>query len=735
MKNNKLEKASNRSIKKISVMNKSSKKGIFLSVIVLFSLSLILTPVNGYAEEINVRSIGLDKTTIITFTNDGVKEVKIFKIWLSQDVNFQSFKTEKGWVGEKTPQGVIIFTSSESIKKDESIKFGIKTDKSSPIINWKGLDQTSSTIDTGVIATTKIEEVKENTIITPNDVIGTNGEIFSDSTFKVIPEKPNIGSTIRVTGNSFGALQTFDFYINADKIGNFETDEHGFFITTMKIPNDQKNERVDFIIKDKQDNEKIFSVRLGDEINRITEQESNKLTVEGIKKIVHQGDILDIYGKGIPNTSITVQIFNPERITTNTIITQVDSVGKWKLDEDINIPLNAIFGKYSIIVSDGKNQLLKYWEIQTDKKIIIEPVKRIFNAGELIKFQGTGIPNTAIEMTLENQLGDEMVSENFQLDDTGLINFEYQTTENDDLQGTWILIVIQGEEKESVYFGYDEIPSIPINVEFDKENYNINDKAMISLTGEPSDNLKIIIVNPTGGIQGKYIPIKLKENGKAEHVLDLTGFTSGVYSAVIQKGNSQNTEQFSVGLQIGSGPIEAKTTQSEYRAGERILILGNANANSLMTLTLIDPIGNEVKKIRTPTNNDGIFSEDRIKIPMNAILGAWKMQVSSGQNLMAIEFIVSSISEKPLTVSVTEEIIPGEMIEISVSTDKKESIRMEIMNGNNEIIENSLNCTVTKDLKCQAFWIVPKDAIPGTYTIKAMDSTNEDTVTFLVKFN
>jgi hypothetical protein len=100
-----------------------------------------------------------------------------------------------------------------------------------------------------------------------------------------------------------------------------------------------------------------------------------------------------------------------------------------------------------------------------------------------------------------------------------------------------------------------------------------------------------------------------------------------------------------------------------------------------------------------------------------------------------IEFIVSSISEKPLTVSVTEEIIPGEMIEISISTDKKESIRMEIMNANNEIIENSLNCTVTKDLKCQAFWIVPKDVIPGTYTIKAMDSTNEDTATFLIKFN
>ena len=735
MKNNKLEKACNINMKKTNIMNESSKKGIFLSVIVLFSLSLILTPVNGYAEEINVKSTGLDKTTIITVTNDGVKKVEIFKIWLSQDVNFQSFKTEKGWVGEKTPQGVIIFTSSESIKKDESIKFGIKTDKSSPVINWKGLDQTSSTIDTGVIVTTKMEEINKNTIITPNDVVNSNGEIFPDSTFKVIPEKPNSGSTIRVTGESFGALQIFDFYINTNKIGSFETDEHGFFITTMKIPIEQKNERVDFKIKNNQGNEKIFSVRLGEEINRVIEQENTKLTLEGVKKIMYQGDILDIHGKGIPNTSITVKILNPEQITTNTRITQVDSTGKWELDKNITIPLNAIFGKYSITVSDGKNPLLKYWEIQTNKKIIIEPIKRIFDAGELIKFQGTGIPNTVIEMTLENHLGDEIISESFQVNDTGLINFEYQTTENDDIQGTWTLIVIQGEEKESVYFGYDEIPNIPINIEFDKENYDISDKAVIKLTGEPSDNLKILIVNPTGGIQGNDIPIKLKENGKAEHVLDLTGFTAGVYSAVIQKGSSQNTEQFSVGLQIGSGPIEAKTTQSEYERGDRILVLGNANSNSLMTLTLIDPIGKEVKKIKTPTNNDGIFSEDRIKVPINAIQGIWKIQISSGQNLILIEFILSSISEKPLNITVTEEIIPGGMIEISISTDKKESIRMKIINANNETIEDSLNCTVTKDLKCQTFWIVPKDIMPGTYTIKAMDSTNEDTATFLIKFN
>ena len=223
-------------MKKIMDMKKSSKREIFLSIIVLFSISLMLTPLNGYAEEINVKSVGLDKTTIITLTNDGSKDLKTFRIWLSQDANFQSFKTEKGWIGEKTPQGVIVFSSSESIKENESVKFGIKTDKPHPVINWKGLDTTNSLIDTGVISTTKIQKVSQNPNIESNkNIIDTDGEIFSNSEFRIIPDKPNVGSTIRVVGENFGASQLFDFYIDSSRIGSFDTDNNGNFITTMKI--------------------------------------------------------------------------------------------------------------------------------------------------------------------------------------------------------------------------------------------------------------------------------------------------------------------------------------------------------------------------------------------------------------------------------------------------------------------------------------------------------------------
>ena len=49
-----------------------------------------------------------------------------------------------------------------------------------------------------------------------------------------------------------------------------------------------------------------------------------------------------------------------------------------------------------------------------------------------------------------------------------------------------------------------------------------------------------------------------------EHTyLDLDGYASGVYTAVISKGSAQSTEIFAVGLQTGSGSIEINTTKVE----------------------------------------------------------------------------------------------------------------------------------------------------------------------------
>ena len=117
-------------------LNKSSNRGMLISTIILFSISLIIIPLEVYADEVNVTSIGIDETAIITVTNNSDAEIKTFRVWLGEEFNFKSFKTEKGWTGEKNQQGVIIFTSSETLKPNEQVKFGLKTDKINPAINW-----------------------------------------------------------------------------------------------------------------------------------------------------------------------------------------------------------------------------------------------------------------------------------------------------------------------------------------------------------------------------------------------------------------------------------------------------------------------------------------------------------------------------------------------------------------------------------------------------------------------
>ena len=715
--------------------NKSSMKGISISILVLFSISLILIPSEGYAEEIDIISNGLDETAIITVANNSDKEINTFRVWLGGEFNFESFKTEKGWTGEKNEQGVIIFTSSETIKPNELVKFGIKADKINPVINWKALDQENKIIDTGVIKLDKLAEVSQNPDIKLDQNYKNEGtSIFTESTFRVIPDKPNAGSTIRVTGDQFAASQKFEFYIDAEKIGDFITDENGHFITTMKIPNVEKESRVDFKIIGHDQTEKKISLRLGENENRLPETKNIKLEVEGISNIVYPGDILNLEGTGTPGKVIIIEITNPEKKIINTRTAEIDNVGNWKMLEPINIPFDVVLGKYSITASDGTNHILKNWNVETNKTIIINPEKIKFDAGEVIKFTGTALPNTPLELVLEDSRGNEMISDILEIDDSGKVEFEYQTTENDDIEGTWALIATQKNTKEFIYVGYDEIPTIPVNLEFDKKTYQNTDTAIISLVGKPSDKITLMIITPSGSTQGSDEIIQLKSDGRGEYNLDLSGYTSGIYTAVAKISGSQSSEIFSVGLQVGSGPIDAKTTQTEYQQGERILLLGNTKPNTLMTATLVDPNGMKVKTVEMPSNNIGTFTEERLRIPSNGEPGLWIINVASGTNLDTVELNVFSTILEGMTVKTAEEVKLGELLKISIIASHKTSVTIKIIDIDGEVISD-LGCSTTKKFVCETFWSVPKNTIPGTYTIKVNDAISSNETTFEIKMN
>ena len=713
-------------------MNRSSTGGIFLSIALIFSITVIIFPSNAYGEEITVKSIALEETIVLELTNDSNDNVNTLRIWLGSDFSFQSFKTEKGWVGEKTPQGVIIFTSSELIKPGESVKFGIKTDKPNSGINWKALDSKGTQIDTGISIAGELPAVDRN--LKQNQDLENTGESMStESAFRIIPEKPNPGSTIRVTGDSFGATQEFDFYIDAKKIGTFETDDRGYFMTTMKIPDDQKSDRVDFKIKDKEGEEMKLSLRIGNIEIQIPESQNIPLTIQGIPEIIHRGEFLEIFGTAQVGSAITGTVRNEEGEIIITRTAEVDRVGNWELEEPVIVALDTPFGKYTATISDGRDEIIKSWTVESDKKIIIIPLNLKFEQGETMKFNGTALPNKSIEIVIEDPLGKEIISDVIQIDDSGVIEFEFQTTQTTP-EGTYTLIATQDKHKEFIYAGLGQLPTIPVNLEFDKLSYRTGETAIITLSGKASEIISLLIIDPSDKPTEDPTSIMLQPDGRAIHSINLKGYSTGVYTAVISKGTAQSTEVFTVGLQTGSGEIKINTTKTEYNPGDSVLILGDTSSNVLLTLTMINPNGDEIKIKETFSDKNGKISESSFRIPSDAISGTWKINAKSGSNFVNTEIQVLTLVQEGLVIQVGEgQDIPGYGKTINIHVfGAQNTVVIEIIAEDGEIIEE-LSFPASNEGEINQPWIIPSETEPGTYTIKAADAFNDVETTFEIQ--
>ena len=713
-------------------MNKSTTNGMFLSIVLLFSLVLITIPINSYAEEVNVKSFSLDETTIIQVENNSNKDINTFRIWLGSDFSFKSFKTEKGWVGEKTPVGVVIFTSSDSIKPGESVKFGVKTDKPNPGINWKALDNKEGVTDTGVVLSSEIPNVVTIPNVNEESEKSQDG-INSESIFRIVPEKPNVGSSIRVTGDEFGGSQEFDFYVDSKKIGSFVTDKNGHFMTTMKIPSDQNDGRVDFKIKDKEGNEEKISLRIEKIEDRIPESEIIKLTIQGIPNVVHRGDFLEIFGTGDPGSAITSTVTNEDGKIFVTRTGEIDSKGNWKLAEPVIIAADIPFGKYSATISDGRQSILKQWTVESDKIIIITSSSLKFNQGEIMMFNGTALPNKPIEIVIEDPVGKEVFADILQVDEDGFVNFEYQTEQTAN-KGTYTIIATQEKETEFIFTGVGQLPTIPVNLEFDSLNYKAGDIANIALSGKASEIVSLLIIDPSDKPIGNGISITLQPDGRGSYELDLTGYPSGVYTAVISKGSAQSVEVFTVGLQTGSGEIKINTTKEKYLPGDSILLLGDTAENVLLTVALMDSDGDIIKEKETFSDKNGKISESSFRIPSDATHGIWKFNAKSGSNFHTIEIEVLATLVEGMVISVEEGFdVPGVGKTVLIKVNgAKQTVAFEIIASDGEIIEK-LSFVASDQGDINLPWIIPKDTEPGTYTISATDAFNSVNGTFAIE--
>ena len=702
-------------------------KGMLIAILLVSAsfFTFSVPQVSAADDLVTVTATNHDQVTVVEYKNNegNVFDIKSVILEVDKGGNFKSFKTEKGWIGKKTSADSITFTSTIPIKPGQSVKFGVKTDKSHPVFNWKALDEEGDELGSGGRITTEVQNE-----IQPEKEITTTGPtgITEKSTFKIVPATPKAGSTLRIIGENFAPKEKLDFYINDFKIDSFVSDEHGNFILSTKIPESQLADRADFIIKDQNGNQKSISLRIGESASRIIE---NAALTMHIEPVYHRGDERIISGTSSSGDTLTISISGPDGQVITTYTVKADSSGKYSTTE--RIPADIEFGEYTVTITNGKDTVVSKYAIETTQKINLAPLKDKYEPGETVIINGTAIPDKEIEFTVYDSVGMEYFSEHRMVGSNGTVLLS-RHLDIGVKEGTYILTATQGTEFATVLIGIGEVPSQPLFATMDSLNYKTTEKPKINIIGPPSAKINLIIIDPSD--KQKFVDsFSLGVDGYHTYSFNLTGYTSGIYTAVISRGNVHAENKFSVGLQTSTGPITLRTLQETYHPGESILLIGDSNPNVIITISLTDPNGVKVKTQDVFTDKKGTFSSSSFRIPFAAPLGVWKLEAGSGVNHVSKDLTVTESGEEGITVHLDKSVYKvDDIVQISGSgAGKSHTLIITILKDQEKNTE--LSIITTGSGTYSTIWKIPTDFALGIYTIKVSDGSVSGETTFTVQ--
>ncbi|MEM2785165.1 MAG: biofilm-associated protein [Candidatus Nitrosotenuis sp.] len=700
------------------------------STLVVFGLALfsLFAFVPAFAATV-VESTNFEKTTILEFTNNDNIPVKTIRIWLGVDAGtFKSFKTESGWTGLRTPQGVLVFTTNDALDPGESVKFGVKTEVESPGINWKTMDASGNELTIGKAVPGQTSQPPETQ--PPAQETQPTPTNLDNAVFKIIPGKPKNGDSIRIVGYGFPPNKQFNFLIDGEKLEDFLTDTNGNLLGRAKIPVTKAADRVEFSMTDDQGNSKVISVRIDHRETQMVSPQARHLTVDKFVELVEPGQVVSSSGTGEPGSAITITVQDPSGTKIYEAVVTVNSQGLWS--HVTTIPPDAPLGTRKVIFSDGIDSIEKTFSISVSKTIRITSSAIKYNPGEKMVFNGTALTGKSVEVVINDPIGKEIFSDILTVSDSGDVSFEYQT-QSTSTKGTYVVIFTQEQESEILRIGLGEIPGEQIVAKFDKLNYLTSEKAKLTLQGPAKAVVSLLIIDPSD--KAKISDnITLGLDGRAEYELSLTNYKSGVYSMVIKYQKFQTTVVFSVGLQTSSGPIQIQTTKQTYHLGDSILILGSTNPNSLLKIEMSDPAGNVIKRKEIFSDKEGKFSDGTFRVPSDAKDGVWVIKATSGPNLAEAKLTVAGTIDQAFVVTVNKSTIrAGEIITITgTGGGKTQTTIIKIFDPKNAEIEE-LSMSSTKEGSFQTIWTVPLELQPGVYKIKATVGGEMAETTFTVQ--
>ena len=699
---------------------------VFFSLLLVSSIVIVSTFEKGFAEEIIATGTGFEDSAILELKNarGNIVEIDTVRIWLSGENEFKTFKTEQGWMGKNTPQGVIIFSSQNNLSPGETVKFGIKTSLENPVINWKALDANGNLINSAStrILSSTVEQNKPE--LNQPKIIA----IKDESIFRFIPEKPTSNSFFRVIGEGFVPNQDLDFYIGDKLEKSIRTDVDGKILFTAKTPEKTNDERTEFLLMDSGGNEKSVSIRVPQIENREIADEI-KLAFGNTPKEVKRGETITLNGMATPNTTLTITCKHPNGDILNVDTIQVGFDGKWNYDNLFSPELEL--GQISIEITDGKNQALRNIEVISAKIINIKSLETMYNPGDTVQFEGVGIPNENMSIILEDSIGTEVFSRNISVGELGSVSFDIDIPRGS-VEGTYVLLSFQGNEEGVTTFGIGQEPDPILILRPSNLNFASGENPQITIQGPTNSQIGIIVIDSAD--REKFSDtINLGPDGKEVYIIKNEDMGTGAFSINAKRGESSGSAVFTIGLTTGSGAISIQTTRDAYDPGEQILILGNTGSvNVLLEIKILDPLGNVIKKVDTFSDKFGVFKMDNFRIPSDAESGIWKIMAKSGGNFKDAEFTVGQTLEG-INVALSDDTFRTNQL-ITISGDgghMSATVTIKILDVDEAEVDR-LNITATGKGAFSTLWQIPADLEPGEYKITVDDGRNNAEVYFTI---
>ena len=629
----------------MNYMKVRSKSSFFIAMLLILSFFTSFAILEGNAvENISVNAKGFENTIIIEFKNGEQNTVKIktINIWLASDDSFKSFKAESGWDVKHMRDGQgFSFSTSELLNPGESVKFGGITDKKIDVIFWKVIDENENEVKDQ----TEIVEISQTSVIIDSEnmeeenVQQTGKTLYGTKTF--IPENLRTGSNMRLVGNGFSSDQTHQFYLNDEFLKSAKSDGQGNFITTIKIPPTVDAGLNEFKIVNDTGSSQISSVIISEQKNRLIKEGQivQEFRITDIPQSIILDETLSISGVGQPSSSVMITIKNQDIAETIQVV-NIGVNGEWNFQKSISSDNDL--GDRTVIIRNGFKDTTNNLSYIINQLFSISVFTTTTDSGDIFVLSGTAQPNNDLILSIKNPDDDIILYDILKIDETGEIKYQFPHSESSN-EGTYVLRATQNDVTQVSLFTLNASSYDRVVVYLEKLNFNSNSKAKITILGPPSTELTLAIFDP--GDSKKFTEsIKTNSVGTTTFELDLVGYSSGVYKAVVSNPTYQNTIKFSVGLSSGSGNISFSSTKLDYSPGESILIIGNTGANTILTISLIDLNGDVNNRIEIFTDKEGGFTTEMLGIPSNAASGTWQIKVHSGLDHKEIEINVATNS-------------------------------------------------------------------------------------------